>query len=688
MNVNLQPVSTTTKTTSQSDESLAATAKADSTDSKGFLQTLSEVFSSGKTEADGNVSAKASQGTKLESTKTGDTKEASTLGDAVETSEAKVSPSDSSVDEVLELESAADLSASQRVTESKSDQDSSAVLGSEDDKSDQSLSRLTTHSDVLKGAPVAAKDTVVPGDKSKQAVMQEGSKILGQLEQSNAALKETSGKALPQNASPDIESSAAIAAAATSVQLQRDVLDDDQALIAAQQGQSFSHYSAHLDQQAVSQAQPIDAAHQAQIINAQVAKTELPQDWREVMPQPQAGHLANSAALGKDVQPSADMDPQALLASSAMGVNSVKNSAASSSETPQVVSLELLVVIEQKLAAAQPLSAPEQKILDGLKLGQMVADFPPSEWTTRLPVIAATTQAQLTPSEGVSERHAAIDWTSSQSAPPKHQDSAAAKTAGSAALAQAVHTALAQPNAATTVPLNADKAAITLPEGMTANTIPTAFNPAVSPDVAKSQVQSMQAALAAAGLASSVKGSSKQTSTENQGAQPTPSLYSAQTVTGQTRAENVAAQQPPMPLTRELANEQVAEKVQMMMSKNLKQLDIRLDPPELGRMQIRMAMNNDIANVHFTVTNPQAREIIEQTLPRLREMLAQQGMQLADSSVQQQASGQQQRQYSADGQGNGQQSSRFASSNEENLEADVKLDLNVTSKRDGISFYA
>ncbi|HAS8505851.1 TPA: flagellar hook-length control protein FliK [Vibrio vulnificus] len=682
MNVNLQPVSTTAKTTSQSGESLAATATAESTDAKGFLQTLSEVFSSGKTEADGNVTAKASQGTPSEGVKV-----SNALGDADETSEAKVSPSDSSVDEVLELESEADVSSSQRVAESKSDQDSSAILGSEDAKSNQSLSRVTTDSDVLKSAAAAAKETATQDDNVKQAVMQEGSKILGQLEQSNAALKETSGKGLPQNTSSELDESATLAAAATSVQPQRDALDDEQALIAAQQGQSLSHYSAHLDQQAVSQAQPIDAAHQAQIINAQVAETELPQDWREVMPQTQAGHLANSAALGKDAQPSADMDPQALIASSAMGVNSVKNSAASSNETPQVLSLELLVVIEQKLAAAQPLSAPEQKILEGLKSGQIVADFPPSEWTTRLPVIAATTQAQLTPSEGVSERHAAIDWTSPQSAQPKHQDNAAAKTAGSAALAQAVHTALAQPNTATTAPLSADKAAMALPEGMTANTIPTAFNPAASPDVAKSQVQSMQAALAAAGLAS-VKGSSKQTSTETQGAQPTTSLYSAQTVTGQTRAENVAAQQPPMPLTRELANEQVAEKVQMMMSKNLKQLDIRLDPPELGRMQIRMTMNNDIANVHFTVTNPQARDIIEQTLPRLREMLAQQGMQLADSSVQQQASGQQQRQYSADGQGNGQQSSRFASSNEENLEADVKLDLNVTSKRDGISFYA
>ncbi|WP_325205925.1 hypothetical protein [Vibrio sp. 03_296] len=94
---------------------------------------------------------------------------------------------------------------------------------------------------------------------------------------------------LAQNTSSELDESATLAAAATSVQPQRGALDDDQALIAAQQGQSLSHYSAHLDQQAVSQAQPIDAAHQAQIINAQVAETELPQDWREVMPSNSGG---------------------------------------------------------------------------------------------------------------------------------------------------------------------------------------------------------------------------------------------------------------------------------------------------------------------------------------------------------------------------------------------------------------
>ena len=86
-------------------------------------------------------------------------------------------------------------------------------------------------------------------------------------------------------------------------------------------------------------------------------------------------------------------------------------------------------------------------------------------------------------------------------------------------------------------------------------------------------------------------------------------------------------------LARDFAGEQVAEKVQMMMSKNLKNIDIRLDPPELGRLQIRMQVTGEGTSVHFTVSNPQARDAIEHTMPRLREMLAQQGVQLGESSI-------------------------------------------------------
>ncbi|MCG7490277.1 flagellar hook-length control protein FliK [Vibrio sp. Of14-4] len=154
----------------------------------------------------------------------------------------------------------------------------------------------------------------------------------------------------------------------------------------------------------------------------------------------------------------------------------------------------------------------------------------------------------------------------------------------------------------------------------------------------------------------------------------------------QLRAEQASAQAP-LPLNRELAGDQVAERVQMMMSKNLKNVDIRLDPPELGRLQIRLNVGGDGATVHFTVANQQARDVIEQSMPRLREMLAQQGVQLGDSSVQQQSSGQQNR-YAGNNSGNGQGDSNQAFSNEENLEPGVNLDLNVTTKRDGISYYA
>ena len=164
-------------------------------------------------------------------------------------------------------------------------------------------------------------------------------------------------------------------------------------------------------------------------------------------------------------------------------------------------------------------------------------------------------------------------------------------------------------------------------------------------------------------------------------------VQQANTPLGQVRAEQAA--QVPLQLNREMASDQVAERVQMMMSKNLKNIDIRLDPPELGRMQIRMNMNGDGATVHFTVANQQARDALEQSMPRLREMLAQQGVQLGDTSVQQQSSGQQQNRYAANGQGQaGQPNSNQAGLGEENLEPDINLDLNVAAKRDGISYYA
>lgn len=148
----------------------------------------------------------------------------------------------------------------------------------------------------------------------------------------------------------------------------------------------------------------------------------------------------------------------------------------------------------------------------------------------------------------------------------------------------------------------------------------------------------------------------------------------------------------PLHLARDNAADQLAEKVQMMMSKNLKNIDIRLDPPELGRMHIRMNMAGDATTVHFSVANAHARDVLEQSMPRLREMLSQNGVQLGDTSVQQQSSGQQQGYASARG-GNGNGTNGGFNTDgmlisDENIDTEAKVTWNVGLKRDGISYYA
>ena len=78
------------------------------------------------------------------------------------------------------------------------------------------------------------------------------------------------------------------------------------------------------------------------------------------------------------------------------------------------------------------------------------------------------------------------------------------------------------------------------------------------------------------------------------------------------------------------------DKVMVMVHQKLQQVDIRLDPPELGQMQVKLHLNNDQANVQFVVQNQQAKDALDQNMPKLREMLADQGINVGDANVGQQ----------------------------------------------------
>lgn len=100
--------------------------------------------------------------------------------------------------------------------------------------------------------------------------------------------------------------------------------------------------------------------------------------------------------------------------------------------------------------------------------------------------------------------------------------------------------------------------------------------------------------------------------------------------------------------------EALTEKVGVMLSKNLKEAHIQLDPPELGSLMIRVQVHHQDAQVQFQASHPQTREWLQDAMPRLKDMMADQGFNLADGQVRDQGTnGGESRQGQGQGGGNG-----------------------------------
>ncbi|WP_049629922.1 flagellar hook-length control protein FliK [Cellvibrio sp. pealriver] len=87
----------------------------------------------------------------------------------------------------------------------------------------------------------------------------------------------------------------------------------------------------------------------------------------------------------------------------------------------------------------------------------------------------------------------------------------------------------------------------------------------------------------------------------------------------------------------------VGDKVLWLAAQNVSSAEIRLDPPELGPMQVKVSVTQDQASVTFTSHNPVVRDALDQQLNRLREMFAEQGLNLVNVDVSDKSFAQQQR---------------------------------------------
>lgn len=90
----------------------------------------------------------------------------------------------------------------------------------------------------------------------------------------------------------------------------------------------------------------------------------------------------------------------------------------------------------------------------------------------------------------------------------------------------------------------------------------------------------------------------------------------------------------PLSLRHPQWTQDVAQRVQVMVNQSMNELEVRLDPLDLGPMKIKLALDEQQkAHVTLSAQHTLTRDMLENALPRLKELLAQEGIELASVNV-------------------------------------------------------
>lgn len=92
----------------------------------------------------------------------------------------------------------------------------------------------------------------------------------------------------------------------------------------------------------------------------------------------------------------------------------------------------------------------------------------------------------------------------------------------------------------------------------------------------------------------------------------------------------------PLHVTHPNWGAQLGDSVRWMTGQQMQMADLRLNPPELGMLEVRIQINSgDQTSITFSSPHAAVRDAVEQALPRLRDMLDASGVQLGDVNVSQ-----------------------------------------------------
>ncbi len=99
--------------------------------------------------------------------------------------------------------------------------------------------------------------------------------------------------------------------------------------------------------------------------------------------------------------------------------------------------------------------------------------------------------------------------------------------------------------------------------------------------------------------------------------------------------------------------EEMGNRVKWMVNSQVQAAELKMNPAHLGPVEVKISVQNDQTTINFSVQNGAVREALETAMPRLREMLGDNGVNLVDVDVSdhsfaQQQAPEQEREHGAD----------------------------------------
>jgi len=115
--------------------------------------------------------------------------------------------------------------------------------------------------------------------------------------------------------------------------------------------------------------------------------------------------------------------------------------------------------------------------------------------------------------------------------------------------------------------------------------------------------------------------------------QPILPLSSGQSLTLQSSDKVLSALTIDSPLQSREWKEEVGDRVRWLISQKLHSAELKINPPQLGSVDIRINVQNEQVTIQFNTANALVKDALEESLPRLREILSSSGLDLVDADV-------------------------------------------------------